>query len=252
MTLAHIPEPCGEVHLWFATVAELEDPQHSAAAWAVLSGSEKRHAARFQFEQDRNSFLTSRSLRRHVLSHYAAVAPSQWQFTSNQNGRPRIAYPLTDTPLDFNSSKSGDMVVCAVTRGICVGVDIERLDRPIPAGLAETTCAPREIAALQALPLSDRNTRFLTHWTLKEAYVKARGLGLSIPLDSLAFTVSDSPSQNASLESSPANDCDAWQFTLLAPTSSHIAAVCVRRQCGPDPQIVMRWASATRIPNGID
>ncbi len=249
MTLTHIPASC--VHLWFAAVTDLDDPRHSAAAWAVLSTSEKRHAARFQFARDRNSFLTSRSLRRHVLSHYAAVAPSQWQFTSNQHGRPGIAYPLTDDPLEFNSSKSGDLVVCAVTRGVGVGVDIERLDRPVSAGLVESIFSPREIVALQALPLSDRNKRLLTHWTLKEAYVKARGLGLSIPLDSVAFTVSDSPRPAACLESSVANDCDAWQFTLLAPTRAHIAAVCVQRQHGPDPKIVMRWVSVTQIPASV-
>ncbi len=248
MTLTHIPESCSDVHLWFAAVTELDDPKLLAAAWAVLSNSEKRHAARFQFEQDRNSFLTSRSLRRHVLSHYAAVAPSQWQFTSNQYGRPSIAHPLTDDLLEFNSSKSGDLVVCAVTRAIDVGVDIERLDRQVPAGLAESTFSPSEIAALHALPAREQNKRFLTLWTLKEAYVKARGMGLSIPLDSVAFTLSDSPRQNASLESSAANDCDAWQFTLFSPTHSHIAAVCVRRQCGPDPQIVMRWFSFAQNP----
>lgn len=248
MKMAHTPEPCCEVHLWFAAVAELENPNHSAASWAVLSADEKHHAARFHFERDRNSFLTSRSLRRHVLSHYAAVEPNQWQFTSNQYGRPRIAHPLTDEPIEFNTSKSGDIVVCAVTRGICVGVDIERVDRPVPVGVAESTFAPSEIAALQKLPLTDRNKRFLTHWTLKEAYVKARGLGLSIPLDSVAFNISDSTRQNVYLESSAANDCDKWQFALLSPTLSHIAAVCIRRQRDLDPHIVMRWVSAVQIP----
>lgn len=248
MKLAHIPEPCSDVHLWFAAVGELEDPKHSAAAWAVLSSSEKRHAARFHFEQDRNSFLTSRSLRRHVLSHYAAIEPNQWHFTSNQHGRPRIAFPLTDEPLEFNTSKSGDIVVCAVTRGISVGVDIESLDRPVPAGAVESIFAPSEIAALQELPLNDRNKRFFTHWTLKEAYVKARGLGLSLPLDSIAFNVSHSPRQSVYLESSAADDSDAWQFTLLSPTFAHIAAVCLPRQRGLDPQIVMRWVSAVHIP----
>ena len=246
--MAQTHEPCSDVHLWFAAVAELEDPNHSAASWAVLSSSEKQHAARFYFARDRNSFLTSRSLRRHVLSHYVAVEPSQWQFTSNQYGRPRIAFPLIDEPLEFNSSKSGDLVVCAVTRGISVGVDIERLDRPVPRGVAESTFAPSETAALDALPCNARSKRFFTHWTLKEAYVKARGLGLSIPLDSVAFTVTDSPHLNGHLESSAANDCDAWRFTVVSPTLSHIAAVCVRQQFGLGTNMVVRWVSAVQIP----
>ncbi len=248
MTTAHTPEPCSDVHLWVATVAELEDPKHAAASWAVLSPDEKRHAERFHFERDRNAFLAARSLRRHVLSHYAAVEPKQWQFTANQYGRPRIAFPLLDEPLEFNTSKSADLVVCAVTRGLSVGIDIERLDRPVPEGVAESTFAPGEIAALQLLALEDRDKRFFTLWTLKEAYIKARGMGLSIPLDSVAFNVTDTPCLHGHLESSAANDCDAWQFTLLSPTPSHLVAVCVPRQRGLDPHIVMRRVSAVRIP----
>jgi 4'-phosphopantetheinyl transferase len=248
MTTAHTPEPCSDVQLWVATVAELEDPNHAAASWAVLSPGEKRHAERFYFERDRNSFLTSRSLRRHVLSHYAAVEPKQWQFTANQYGRPRIAFPLLDEPLEFNTSKCGDLVVCAVTRGLCVGVDIERLDRSVPEGVAESTFAPGEIAALQLLPLSDRDKRFFTLWTLKEAYVKARGMGLSMPLDSVAFNVTDTTCLQGHLESLAESDCDAWHFTLHSPTPSHIVAVCIPRQRGFDPHIVMRRVSAVRIP----
>jgi 4'-phosphopantetheinyl transferase len=233
-------EPGGDVHLWSTAVSELEDPEQIAAAWAVLSTSEKQHAGRFHFERDRSAFLASRSLRRRALSHYAAVDPGQWRFTVNEHGRPRIASPVLDETLEFSCSRSADMVICAVTHGIPVGADIERADRRVPGGVAESTFAPSEKAALAALPQHEQGKRFFTYWTLKESYLKARGLGLSLPLDSIAFGVADRARLDGHLVFSAANDCDAWQFTLLAPTPLHIAAVCVRRQSGPDPQVVMR------------
>jgi 4'-phosphopantetheinyl transferase len=245
---ARTSEPRSDVHLWIAAVSELEDPDRSAAAWAVLSTSEQHHAERFHFERDRNAFLATRSLRRHLLSHYAAVEPKRWRFTSNEHGRPRIAYPAIDETLEFNCSKTADLVVCAITRGIRVGVDIERLDRPVSAGVAESTLAPREMAVFRALPRHDRSKRFFTYWTLKEAYLKARGLGLSLPLHSVAFHVADSPRLEGHLASSAANDCNTWQFMLLCPTPSHITAVCVPRQSGLDPHLVMRRVSAVQIP----
>lgn len=232
--------PGSDVHLWSAAVSELDDPDRYAAAWSVLSTSEQDHAGRFHFERDRNAFLASRSLRRRVLSRYAAVDPGQWQFTANQHGRPRIAFPVLDETLEFNCSKSTDMVICAVTQGTPVGVDIERVDRRVPGGFAESTFAPSEQAALAAQPRNEQAKRFFTYWTLKEAYLKARGLGLSLPPDSIAFSVADRPRLAAQLVFSAANDCNEWQFTLMAPSLSHIAAVCVRRQHGPDRQVVMR------------
>jgi len=228
--MTHALDPGGDVHLWTAAVSELEDPEHYASSWSVLSTSEQRHAGRFRFEQDRNSFLASRALRRHVLSCYAAVEPKQWQFADSEYGRPRIAFPVLDEMLEFNCSKSADLVICAVTRGISVGVDIERLDRKVPGPVAESTFAAIELAAIEALPRNDQGKRFFAYWTLKEAYLKARGLGLSVPLDSMAFTVTDSPGLVGHMEFSAANDCSEWQFTLLSPSPLHIAAVCVRRQ----------------------
>jgi 4'-phosphopantetheinyl transferase len=147
---------------------------------------------------------------------------------------------VLDETLEFNCSKSVDVVICAVTRGIPVGVDIERVDRRVPQGIAEATFAASEKAALAALPQHEQGKRFYTYWTLKESYLKARGLGLSLPLDPIAFSVADSPRLGGNLAFSVANDCGVWQFTLLAPTPSHIAAVCVSGRGGPAPQVVLR------------
>jgi 4'-phosphopantetheinyl transferase len=155
-------EPGGVVHLWSTAVSELEDPEQIAAAWAVLSTSEKQHAGRFHFERDRSAFLASRSLRRRALSQYAAVDPGLWQFTVNEHGRPRIASPVLDETLEFNCSKTVDLVICAVTRGMPVGVDIERVDRSARR-YCRATFAPSEKAALAALPQHEQGKRFFTY-----------------------------------------------------------------------------------------
>jgi 4'-phosphopantetheinyl transferase len=236
-------QPGGAVHLWSTAISALEDPEQTAAAWAVLSTSEKQQAGRFHFQRGQNAFLASRSLRRRALSHYAAVDPGVWQFAVNEHGQPRIASPVLDETLEFSCSKSVDVVICAVTRGISVGVDIERVDRRVPEGMAEAIFAPSERAALAALPQQEQGKRFFTYWTLKEAYLKARGLGLSLPLDPPAFSVADSPRREGNLAFSVANDYGEWHFTLLAPSPSHIAAVCVRGHAGPARQVVMRHLS---------
>ena len=228
------------MHFWSAAVSELEDSGQYSASFALLSDSEKAHAGRFRFERDRNAFVASRALRRRTLSQYAEVEPGEWEFTANEYGRPRIAYPQFDGTIEFNCSRSADLVVCAVTSGIPIGVDIERLDRKVPSNIPESAFAASEKAALEALPRHERGKRFFTYWTLKEAYLKARSRGLSLPLDSVAFTVADRPHPVAKMVFSAANDCSDWQFTLLFPTPSHIAAVCVRGPAGSDPRVDMR------------
>jgi 4'-phosphopantetheinyl transferase len=232
--------PPAGVHLWSAFVSVLEDPDHYAASFALLSSEEQAHANRFRFDSDRESFVASRALRRRALSHYADVESRQWQFTVNEYGRPGILFPLMDELLEFNCSKSPDLVVCAVTRGIPVGVDIESLDRKVTPGFAESTCAPSEWADIKSLPGDEQGKRFLAYWTLKESYLKARGVGLSVRPDSMDFSVTASPRLTGHLEFSPANDGSEWQFALLSPTPFHIAAICVRRQGDLDLLVEMR------------
>ena len=249
MTQALVPG--GDVHLWTADVSELEDEEHYAECFDVLSSSEQKQVERFRFKRDQNSFVASHFLRRWVLSHYESVEPNQWRFVANEHGRPRIAFPLLDDPPQFNCSKSADLVVCAVIRGVAVGVDIERLDRRVPNSVAEATFASGEKAALEALPPLERGQRFFALWTLKEAYLKARGVGLTQPLDSMEFAVTESPAGSkgvaAKMVFSEANDCDEWQFTVVSPTPSHIASVCVRRSHGLARSLEIRRFSKVLI-----
>jgi 4'-phosphopantetheinyl transferase len=183
-----------EVHLWFA------QPGTSYAGWharyaSLLAPEEAARHARFLAEKDRDAYLVARALVRCALSTYADVEPHAWRFVANARGRPRIAGPLAPGhALRFNLSHTDTLVALAVTRGRLVGVDIEAPGREAPLDVAQRFFAAPEIAALQGLPSAEQAGRFWELWTLKESYLKARGMGLAIPLDTFAFGF---PSQRA-------------------------------------------------------
>src|SRR5690606_16111721 len=102
-----------------------------------------------------------------------------WKFEISRHGRPTIVGENL-LNLQFNLSKSSGLVVCAITRDAVVGVDVENIRRRAPVDVADTFFAPGEVAALRALPLEQQPERFFEYWTLKESYIKARGLGLMI------------------------------------------------------------------------
>lgn len=244
-----IPYPRNDfVHVWLSRVIELADPESAAVAMSVLASDEQIHAARFKFESDRLAFIASRSLRRHVLSHYEEFAPSDWQFAANRFGQPRIAQPPS-RPLQFNTSKSGQLVVCAVTSAPAIGVDIECLGRSVTQGAVASALADCEMSALQALHADKRAKRFFAYWTLKEAYLKARGTGMSIALNKISFTVADETERTGHLTQKPVDDNGEWVFALISPIADYLVAVCVPRLADQGMDIVPRWTSVTQVPH---
>lgn len=127
-----------------------------------------------------------------------------------------------------------------MTRGLDVGLDVEPWRDDAPPELIERCFSPTERAALAALPAPARPRRFVELWTLKEAYLKARGLGLELPLELISFTLDDGPPRLA-LDAALADDAGAWQLALWSPTEAHGAALCVRRGDGPALSLVHRW-----------
>lgn len=194
---------------------------------SLLEPDERSRAERFQFERDRNAFVLAHALLRRVLSRYERVQPDSWRFTAGPWGKPEIAGPIK-TSLRFNLSHTRGFVACAVTRHRDVGVDVERLD-PISdmLTLAARFFSPPEVASLRVLRNSEQVRRFYQLWTLKEAYVKACGLGLSLPVDWITFTI-DGDQVTASLDARLDDDVSAWRFARFSPTSRHHVAMAVR------------------------
>jgi len=163
------------------------------------------------------------------LSRYAEVPPRQWAFRIDTGGKPSLVADEGAPLLSFNLSHTPGLVACAIAGGADVGIDVESVDRIVDDRVARRFFSARENAALRRCA-SDalRARRFFALWTLKEAYVKAIGQGLSHPLNSVVFTIGD---DDTIAFTPPAGvDADAWHFRLVAPTARHRLAVAVRRQ----------------------
>jgi 4'-phosphopantetheinyl transferase len=229
-----------EVQVWVARSAAMDDARRRAAAVSILAPDELARVGRFCFEKDRRLALASRALVRRVLSRCAAVTPDEWRFTTNAFGRPEIAAPLVTPRLRFSASNTDGLVMCAVVEQRDVGVDVERHRPRAPLEIAATRFAVAERAALLALPRSEQSRRFVELWTVKEAYIKARGRGMSLALDSFCVHISADTPPRVDIDVS-LDDPASWQLALWYPTPGHCAAVCVRRHDGSDLSVTTCW-----------
>lgn len=248
---APLPIP-GEVHLYFVIPEAVDNPALLARLDALQTPEERARTARYVFERHRHEHLMTRALVRTVLSHYVDRPPAAWRFRANEYGRPEIDRADAGAgagdnlpPLQFNLSNTDGLVVCALTCAREVGVDVEPLDRRTTLDVAGRYFAPSEVAALRALPIADQPRRFLEYWTLKEAYIKARSMGLSIPLDHFAFTIEPAPIRIA-FTPELQDDAGRWRFAQLRPTPRHLCAVAVATQAG-DPAWARAEASVTMV-----
>jgi 4'-phosphopantetheinyl transferase len=216
-----------EAHLWFVRPDGIHDPALLQAYDALLTGEERARGARYVFEQHRHQHLVTRALVRTALSRYAPVAPEAWRFAANAHGRPEVVGPAAATDLRFNLSHSDGLIACLVARGVDVGVDVENTARPVDhLAIGERFFSPAEFAALAALPSASRPAGFYQYWTLKESYIKARGLGLSLPLAAFSFRIDDAIT--VAFEPPIDDDPAAWQFTQFA-IGAHAVATAVRK-----------------------
>ena len=151
-----------------------------------LSADERARAARFHFKSDARRWRTGRSLLRRTLGAYLQADPAALELRMGPFGKPL----LPDSPLRFNASHSGPLLLLAFAWDQEVGVDVELLRSDfVPEDLAAQVFSPREQAALGPVPLGDRHAAFLSLWTAKEAYAKAVGSGLSFPLTQLTLSL---------------------------------------------------------------
>jgi 4'-phosphopantetheinyl transferase len=216
--------PEGEVHVWRAS---LDLPREQAQALDLtLSAGERERAARFQFEADRRRFTVGRGLLRAILGRYLRIAPSDVQFSVGQHGKPALAESLGQATIRFNLAHSGDLALYAISHNE-VGIDIE-LIRPIQESeqIAERYYSRRERAALHSLSQEGWNEAFLRHWTRTEAYLKARGYGLSLEPDQ--FEVLPDPGGTLTLEvAGDPREATRWSLVDLTPGSDYVGALAV-------------------------
>lgn len=175
------------VDVSYATpLVELSSPDRRARCLALLSETERARLDRLRIPGARDLFLTAHALVRLSLSRLERVDPADWQFSPDIHGRPQISAPATT--LQFSLSHTRDLACCAITSGHEVGIDAEDISRPRPPGLAERFFSAQECRHLHGMPADDQPAQFFQYWTLKEAYVKARGAQLLVSLKSCGFS----------------------------------------------------------------
>jgi len=214
------------VHVWLARVDRY--PLAIGNGRPVLSADEQAKAARFYFERDRQRYAAAHSVLRILLGRYMDCDPLAIRFCTNSYGKPAIDAPRQEHTLTFNLSHSHELALYAFTYDRALGVDVESMRSNIEyEQLARHSFSLNEQQALRELPDDAKQQGFFNGWTRKEAYIKARGMGLSLPLH--LFDVSLKPGEPAALLASreDAREAARWTMRALAPGPDYAGALCV-------------------------
>ncbi len=237
-----IPLTTAEIHLWLADYNEITDSRLHADYRGLLDTTEKAQEPRFYFERDRRRYLVTRALVRTVLSRYARVGPLDWMFSANAYGRPAVVNPEAQD-LSFNISHTHSLIVLGVSRGRALGVDVENYRaRKVSMDIADRYFAPDEVAVMNAAPRQEQQYRFFEYWTFKESYIKARGMGLSLPLDKFSFHYAHPTDVSIAIRPELSDDAARWLFWQFQPAPEYLVAVCAERIGAQSPHIVVRQA----------
>lgn len=222
-----------DVHVWRAP---LNQPAASVSAFSrILAPDELDRAAKYHFQKDRDHFIVARAVLRLMLGRYLRKEPAQLRFRTNSYGKPALAadadsetLAAESEALRFNLSHSCELALYAVARNREVGLDLEYVRRDFETvEIARRFFSPREVAALNALPENLQAEGFFRCWTRKEAYIKARGEGLSLPLDQ--FAVSLAPTDPAALLNVAGNPAEIsrWSLREITPAPGYMSAIAV-------------------------
>ena len=216
-----------DIHVTYSLTDGLEQ-RDVAAAVELLSPAERARHDRLRFARNRRDFAVAHAMLRRALSSHDGRQPHEWTFASGARGKPMLPRDVAlSTHLAFNIAHTDGLVACAVVHDADVGIDVETIDRETHAlDLARRYFSETECADLEQCAESQRQTRFIEIWTLKEAYVKAIGEGLSRPLNGFTFVFDGRSSVR--LESTAVGEEDNWRFALFAPSHRHRMSVALR------------------------
>lgn len=209
-----MPEPFpalsrDEVHVW-----QIDLDVDATPYWALLSQEERERALRFRFARDRDHYTVGRGSLRAILGRYLELAPTGLQFGYGAHGKPELTHP-EGASLQFNLSHSHRLGLLAVSAERALGVDVEAVHRDVgDEGIARRFFSAAEVERLQSLPVEERKAAFFRCWTRKEAYLKARGDGISYGLHHFAVTLA--PNEDAALIANTREPAEVTRWTLAA------------------------------------
>jgi len=221
----------GAVRVWHARPEDVwvtGDAMRAATEW--LQPVERERFGRFRHPSDGAMFLLGRVMARAIVGRALGVAPLAWRWREGPRGRPEIDQPSAE--FSFNIAHSAGLVVCALARQVHVGVDVEYRQRPpLDRAVVSRYCSPIERADIEAHGVEGWHDQFLKYWTLKEAYLKARGLGIAVHLADLSFAFRPAGIALEHLGTLAGSDT-RWAFDLRRVGSDHFVATAVSTPAG--------------------
>lgn len=227
-----------EAHIWQVRPESIRNREVLAGFRAVLSDEERNQCDRFRFAEDRHSYLVSHAMLRQVLSAHTGLEPADWLFTRSKHGRPEVGNSDIKG-IRFNLTHTRGLAACIVTKDIACGIDAELPDagRQI-TGIAQRMFSEEEQRLLGTMHGPEMSTAFFTRWVLREAFVKAKGIGISYPTRKLVFDIDDENTIRVSFDPDLNEDSGHWQFKLLELTDEHHVAVALEKGDKSDLRVV--------------
>ncbi len=243
------------VHLWFICHKAIKDEALLANYLSWLSDAERTRYQSIVCAQQGHQYLLTRALVRSVLSNYVPeIEPQAWLFTVNDYGKPELDQSHAHLNLNFNISHSMDLVVLALCSDVVIGVDVENIHRSVfSLTLAEHYFSVNEVNYLKTLPHSQQQAKIVEIWTLKEAYLKARGLGLRVPLKHFSFSLRREGEISVRFSKLLKDDESIWRLWLLQVGQDYRVALALPVQDRKhNYQVeINEWAPSS-VPSNLD
>jgi 4'-phosphopantetheinyl transferase len=236
-----------DVHIHYLETSEPPGAARLEELRRMLSPEERGREARLVFERDRLTFLLSHALVRLTLSAYSGSDPCDLEFEVNPFGKPFVRPRRGFTCPCFSLSHTAGLVACAIAWEPEVGIDVEDIRRSNDWELVAHSFSPDEQESLMRIPAGERQARFYELWTLKEAYIKARGMGLSLPLDQFSTRLPEAGPIHIEFSGALVDRPESWQFALFRMEAFRLA-LAVRTTAGRERAIRMRRISTLAAP----
>ncbi|MEO1208335.1 MAG: 4'-phosphopantetheinyl transferase superfamily protein [Cyanobacteria bacterium J06638_20] len=216
----NLPRLEQSIHLWRVAIDAVPEPTQQAL-WDTLSAEEQQRAERFVRKADEQRFIVGRGVLRSLLGHYCHLAPPDIQFVYNDYGKPLLK-PSSDTDtLWFNLSHTEGWVVYAIAQ-TPIGIDLERIHTISQLDqIIERFFSQKEQATFHHLPEVQQNDHFFPFWTAKEAYSKAVGQGISLPLDQIDVALEPTPH----FQHLPEAIAEEWKLRLFTLEEDYVGAI---------------------------
>lgn len=217
------------VHIWYIRDQALSDQNLLRIYHSILSHEESAQYNRFVFEKHKHQYLVTRAALKYILSLYSPeVSSEKWEFSKNQYGKPAIISELNPMRLEFNISHTENFITIAINKAKSIGIDTEVIQvERFNMDIVDNFFSPIEIQQLKSLAENQRPYRFYDLWTLKEAYIKACGKGLSIPLDQFSFDISDEGAITFSRHSNSNQPKAEWCFYQMDIDKNYKTSIAV-------------------------